>query len=145
MGRFGPIINVWAISNMTLTRDDALSFLNRLATDSRPLVGFTVARWGLSLFIGSIVHLEPEYLIINQADSGHLLPFVVYLSADVTFEYGDTRELTNRISAELLNQEPTKTNVAYLQSLIEGAIVMQFNEQTEAVGLVELDPEHFSK
>ncbi len=65
---------------MTFTRAEALSFLNRLVSDSTPLMGFIVGHWGMLVFIGSIQHLTSEYMIIAQPiGGGAVLPIVVAL------------------------------------------------------------------
>ena len=129
---------------MIARRADAFSFLNRLATASTPFVGFIVGPWGFSLFTGSISHLGSDHFMINQ--SGDVpMPIRINVAENVTFQYGDVRELTSRLPPEMLAEEPFKTQIEYLRSLIPGALVLEFSGRTEAVGLIEIDVERLTE
>ena len=69
-----------------------------------------------------------------------MLPMIVFLSSSVTYNYGDVREFTSRIPESVLEQNPNLgPQLSYLQSVIEGALVLEFNDRREAVGFVEIN------
>jgi hypothetical protein len=125
---------------MILTRDEAFSFLNKLATDSKPVLGCSISGVGFSLFVGSIVELHPDYFIVGQGSNNGLTVLVVPLNDQVSYEYGDTRELTSRIPADI-SAEVARPHLDRLGSLIEGGLALKFNQQTDVIILIEVKTE----
>lgn len=127
---------------MTLSRAEAFSFLNKLATASTPLFGFVVGPLGLSVFIGSITDLTTDYLIITQSADRSVLPMMaIMLNDSVSYQYGDIREITNLLPSEVFAQKELKAQLNYLKSAIEGGIALLNQPKQHAIVLVELNPE----
>lgn len=102
---------------MNLTREEAASFLNKLATDSKPLLVFTTGSWGFSLFIGSIVHLDATHLIINQ-NRDVLIPVIVFLEKIHAMVINNTAPTGKRIQAQMLDSPPHVTAVGATQKVL---------------------------
>lgn len=122
---------------MTFNREEAFSFLNRLISESTPVLVFWVSRSGVSVLVCSMVHLDPEYLTLKAEPNG--LPTIwVNVGESVRFEYGDARELTRRIPKVSLEQPEIAAQAKYLESLIAGGIAIM-TDADGTVGLIEFN------
>lgn len=122
---------------MILTRSEAFSFLNKLATDSKPLLGLSLSASGFSLFAGSIVDLKPDYFIVNQGNGTGLALLCVPMDGEVLYQYGDVRELMDRIPSETRANDEVKAQLDHLKSLIEGGLALEFG--TAVLILIEFN------
>lgn len=120
---------------MTVSRDEAVAFLSRLAASSSRLLAVLATRFGVFSFECSIATVTPDIITLEQKcdplAGEALLPYPSWFSiaAGTQLSYGDIREAKTE-DRPYLQQAPFGP--------IVGALTIYFSD-TEALVLVERD------